>query len=500
MGQRRAKDRGVGMLQSRDARLRWCRFWSALLLAATLSFSAWALAADQAVSSLPDLPQIVYEQFPPGMHGELERAYNAVKANPNDATLNGNLGMVFEAHNPADLRAEICYRRAHVLDPSSFRWGYYLGLVLAAEGEYEEAVVTLRDALRIDPEYLPARLNLGECLLASGKWQEAGELFVALVREYPDSPLAHYGLARVKSVRNDLNGAADSYRTACKLFPSFGAAHYGLARVYERLNNQERSQEEMNLYNSTRGSAPGLKDELLAKVAALNAFPMDEFFQAEALTEQGKISEAAVEYERALAINPKLEKAHVHLIFLYGRLGQVAKAEEHFQAAARLDPNDPECYFNRGLLLASEERYSEAEQAFRKALETSPHYPESHTNLGYMLEAQGKLSEAAAEYERAIADAPDDPQAHFALGRIAVSQDDYAEGIRHFLICLRAEKGGNRPAYLYALGAAYARSGNRNNALQYLREAREGAAALGQSKLEEAIQDDLKRLEEEAGP
>ena len=500
MGKRAATGRGVGMLQRKDAKSQWRRFWSALLLAAPLSVSAWALAVDQAVSPLPDLPQIVYEQFPPEMHDQLEKAYSAVKANPNDATLNGNLGMVFEAHNPADPGAEICYRRAHLLDRSAFRWGYYLGLVLAAEGKYEEAVVTLRDALRIDPAYFPARLNLGECLLASGKWQEAGELFETLVREHPDSPLAHYGLARVRSVRNDLNGAADSYHKACELFPSFGAAHYGLARVYERLNDQQRSQDELKLFDSTRGSAPAVKDELLAKAAALNAPPMDELRQAEALTEQGKISEAAGVYERALAINPKLEKAHVHLIFLYGRLAQVAKAEEHFQAAVRLAPNDPECHFNHGLLLASEERYLEAEQAFRRALETNPHYADGHTNLGYMLEAQNKLSEAVAEYKRAIADAPDDAQAHFALGRIAVSQDDYAEGIRHFQICLRAEKGGNRPAYLYALGAAYARSGDRNSALQYLRQAREGAAALGQSKLVEAIQDDLKGLEEEAGP
>src|SRR5437773_2051258 len=157
MGKRAATGWGVGMLQRRDAKSQWRRFWSALLLAAPLSVSAWALAVDQAVSPLPDLPQIVYEQFPPEEHDQLEKAYSAVKANPNDATLNGNLGMVFEAHNPADPEAEICYRRAHLLDPSAFRWGYYLGLVLAAEGKYEEAVVTLRDALRIDPEYLPAR-------------------------------------------------------------------------------------------------------------------------------------------------------------------------------------------------------------------------------------------------------------------------------------------------------------------------------------------------------
>jgi tetratricopeptide (TPR) repeat protein len=457
-----------------------------------------ARGADQNVP-LPDLPQIVLEHFLPGIRDKVQDAYNAAKANPHDALLNGRLGMVLQASDQADEWAEACYRRAHLLDPTSFRWVYYLGIVLANRGEYDEAAATLRDALRVDPEYLPARLNLGECLLASGKWQLAAELFEALVRKNPDSPHAHYGLARVRAARNDLNGAAESFRKACELSTNFGAAHYGLARVYERLGRKDRSMEQMKLYDSTKGSAPELKDQLLAQVTPQGALPSDEFRRGMELAEQGKVQEAAAEYEKALEFNPELEKAHVNLISLYGRLGQAAKAEEHFQAAVRLDPNDPDCYFNHGLLLASEERYSEAEQAFRKALESNPHYPEAHTNLGYMLEAQGNLTEAVSAYKKAIADIPDDAQANFALGRIAVNQDNYQEGVGHFLLCLRTGSGENRPAYLYALGAAYARAGDRKNGLQYLRKAREEAVARSQRKLAEAIDEDLKHLQEEPG-
>ena len=486
------------MFERGKAVSRWDCFCLALLVTAAPSITV-ALGADQSVS-LPDLPQIVLEHFPPGIRDKVREAYYAAQANPHDAPLNGRLGMILQAFDQADEGAEVCYRRAHLLDPTSFRWGYYLGIVLANGAKYDEAAVTLRDALRIDPEYLPARLSLGESLLASGKWQGAAELFESLVRKNPDSPHAHYGLARVRAARNDLNGAAESFRKACELFPNFGAAHYGLARVYERLGRKERSLEQMKLYDSTRASAPELKDQLLAEVTAQSVSPSDDLRRGTELAQQGKVQEAAAEYEKALELNPELEKAHVNLISLYGRLGQAAKAEGHFQAAVRLDPNDPDCYFNHGLLLASEERYSEAEPAFRKALETNPHYPEAHTNLGYMLEAQGKLTEAIAEYEKAIADIPDDAQAHFALGRIAVNQENYQEGVGHFLICLRTGSGENRPAYFYALGAAYARSGDRKNGLQYLRKAREEAVARGQSKLAEAIGEDLKHLQEEPGP
>lgn len=490
--------RGIGVVQK--GRHRSCSrgIGSALLIAA-IFFPAWMLPADQVVSSLPDLPQIQLGLYPPGVRGELESAYYAFKANPNDAALNGNLGMVLQAYESANPGAEICYRRAHLLDHSSFRWGYYLGVVLAGEGKFTEAVSVLRDALRINPEYLPARLNLGECLLASGRWQEASDLFEALAKEDPNYPGAQFGLARVMAIRNDLNSAAKRSRRACELFPNFSAAHYELARIYERLGDREQSSKELSLYTSSHGLEPEVADPLLAEVLALNAPPSD-LRRAEELEAQGKVREAVADFEKVLDENPNLEKVHVKLISLYGQLGHPEKAEEHFRAAVRLDPHDATGYYNYGLLMVSEQKYSEAESNFRKVLEINLRYPEGHTILGNMLEAQGKLAESVAEYEKAVAEAPDDPKAHFALGRMAVNQDRYEEGIQHFLISVRTGDEDERPAYLYALGAAYARAGNRESALLNLRRAREAAAARGQSNLVIAIDADLKQLEAESGP
>ena len=50
------------------------------------------------------------------------------------------------------------------------------------------------------------------------------------------------------------------------------------------------------------------------------------------------------------------------------------------------------------------------------------------------------------------------------------------------------------PSYCYALGAAYARLGEREQALGYMRAAREKAAVLGQRSLLESIDRDLRTL------
>ena len=86
-------------------------------------------------------------------------------------------------------------------------------------------------------------------------------------------------------------------------------------------------------------------------------------------------------------------------------------------------------------------------------------------------------------------------QDHFGLGRILVNQEDYKQGIEHLQKSISAAPEGSQPTYLYALGAAYARSGDTVNARHYLELAREKAVALGQTQLVESIDADLRTLE-----
>lgn len=470
-----------------------------MALSLALGGGAWSSGFIDQTPSLPELPRLAFESFLPAVRAVVQKAYAAAVANPRDASANGKLGMVLHANSHFE-EAGVCYRRARLLDRASFRWAYFLGLVQAGRGNCREAAATLRAALRLDPEYLPAQLKLGECLLGSGSWQEAAELYEAILAKHADSAEVYYGLGRVQAVRKDLDGAVGSLRKACELFPNFGAAHYALAHAYKRLGKTDQSLEQLNLFDRDKTSAPVAGDLLLDDIRALNLNPLDQMRMGMELAREGKLEEAIAAHEKALESDPQLVKAHVNLIVLYGRLGQSAKAEEHFEAAMRLDPNEPENYFNHGLLLASQSGFLEAEGAFRKTLEINPLYPDARTNLGAMLEAQGKLSEAIAEYQQALENNPDDPRAHFSLGRILVNQENYQEGIQHLLKSLSAGDEESKPSYLYALGAAYARSGDRENGLRYLRMAREEAAVRGQSKLVENIDEDLKLLKEQGPP
>ena len=67
------------------------------------------------------------------------------------------------------------------------------------------------------------------------------------------------------------------------------------------------------------------------------------------------------------------------------------------------------------------------------------------------------------------------------------------DAIDHFRQTLTPEDE-ETPRCTYALGAAYARVGNRALALKYMQEAQEKATARGQTELVNSIEKDLRRL------
>src|SRR5437763_7034371 len=452
--------------------------------------SSWG---PQNTPAVPELPRLSLDNFSPGIQEQIGEAYSYARSHPGDAAASGRLGMVLQTYGLLQ-EAAVCYRRAGQLQPNVLQWAYYLGVVEADQGKCDGAASTLRLALHIDPDYLPAKLRLANCLLASAEWDTSGRLYADIVEQHPDNADAYYGLGRVRAARRDLAGAAVAYRKATELFPEFGAARYALALTYRALGKADQAGEQLHLYEKNKVGVPPAGDPLLAEVHALNRSATYQVQYGAELEKQGKLEESAAAHEKALEIDPQLVQAHVNLVELYGRLGQFEKADEHYRAAARLDPSSSENYYNYGVLLLGAERYQQAESAFRKTMEINPFHSGAHNNLGFLLERQGRLLEAEAEYRKAIENKPNNRQTHFNLGRLLVNQEKFEEGIRELKKTIEPEDE-NTPRYRYALGAAFARSGDRDSALRYIRQARDGAVALGQSGLLASIERDLRTLE-----
>jgi len=465
-----------------------------VLLMLAIALAAALRVQTAGAESLPDLPRPNMGNFLPAIRRQVQQASAAAQANPKDPDASGTLGMVLDAYEQYE-SAAICYRRAHLLDPASFRWLFYLGWVQAAQGSHRDAVPTLRQALRVKPDYMPAQLRLAESLLAIGRGEEAGEILQAVSKAHPDSAEARYGLGRVRAARGDVTAAATAYLKSCELFPAYGAAHYALALAYRKLGQEKESQLQFSLYEQNKTAVPPLDDSLRSDVAKLNDGPVAHIRRGADLEQAGKIVEAIAEHKEALRVDSRAVQAHINLISLYGRLQQFDKAAEHYRAALDLDRNQADLHYNYGVLLLRQNKRREAESAFQEALLINPYHAEAHTHLGSLYEQQGRLDDAFQQFSEAVENRPTFRLAHFHIGRILANQGKYDEAIRHFLKTLTPEDD-NTPRYLYALSATYARSGNLPEALKYARTAREQASARGQTELLGSIEKDLRILEE----
>src|ERR1700680_588654 len=352
----------------------------------------------------PEVPQVSIVGFPLETRKQVAQAYAAARKRPRSADAVGNLAMLLDLyHRPQD--AALCYRRAHLIQPTAFKWLYYWGSLLFSQKKMDEALPVLTSALQLRPEYLAARLRLGEALLEAGKTKEAGESYEGILKDHPDAAEAYYGLGRVQPARCHQAAAAEWYRKACELFPTYGAAHYRLAIAYGKLGRIREAQEQSDIHERNIYVVPPVADPLRDELRALDMSAATHLERGVQLEQVGRTDDAIAETEKALRLDPSLVKAHVNLLILYARTGRGQKAEEQYKSVLAED----------------------AEKAFRKALAIAPSNDAAHNNLGYLLEREGKLSEAAVEYKKAIEVSPNSREAHFNLGRMLVTQPLYQE-------------------------------------------------------------------------
>jgi tetratricopeptide (TPR) repeat protein len=478
---------------ARLSRTVWRRPVPALVI--VLSLLSGAPAVGQSMPPLPKLPLDTYEA---GIREPITQAYSSAESSPQDPDLNGILGMLLYANEQYEL-AETCFARAHALAPTEARWAYLLGRTQVYLAHYDRAIASLGEALRLEAGYLPARLMLAKSLLEAGRADESRALYGQIVKERPETAEAHYGLGRIAADGGETSSAIEPLRRACELFPGFGAAHYALARAYRATGDEAKAREELALYEKDKLGWPTVPDPRLAAIVSLKTGANARLSKGIQLAEEGQLKAAAEEHEAALSTDPTLVQAHVNLIRLYAQLGQPDKAEEHYRSALAVDPNRAELHYNYGVLLTGLGRSAEATEAFRKAVELNPAHADAQSNLAYLLMTSGNLDEAALHYRAAIESRPQHRAAHFNLARILVQQGSLREAIEHLEQTLLPDDS-ETPRCMYALGAAWARAGNREEALRYMREARWRATTLGQTDLLRSIDRDLRALERGAGP
>ena len=137
-----------------------------------------------------------------------------------------------------------------------------------------------------------------------------------------------------------------------------------------------------------------------------------------ALARLGRMQEALVSHDRALACQPDLADAHGSRGDILSELGRLAEAVESFDRALQLDSGSVETWCNRGAALFELKRYEDALVSFDRVVALKPEFAEAHFNRAEVLAQLGRDHEAIDSYDRALALKSDQADWHNKRGSV----------------------------------------------------------------------------------
>jgi len=314
-----------------------------------------------------------------------------------------------------------------------------LGIGLTKHGNYQEALVQYREALRLMPSETQIINNVAYCLYQLGKVDQALEQYSTTLKINPDDPIALRDLGQVRFDQGKFEEAADLFGRAQRKLPNDLALLCSLGNALAKLG---RNQQAIDAYNSALRVQPAYADAL---------FGLGIVFAG-----QGQALDAIRYFETALQINPDYAEAHNNLGNVLLQQGQTVTAVRHYAEALRLKPNYAEAHYNMGVVLNSQGKSVEAIAHYREAVRLKPDYADAFYNLAVALESQGDVAGAVANYEEAILLKPDFGEAYNNLGVTLFNLGQVQKALDIFALALRVNPGNadarrNRDAILAGL-------------------------------------------------
>jgi tetratricopeptide (TPR) repeat protein len=133
------------------------------------------------------------------------------------------------------------------------------------------------------------------------------------------------------------------------------------------------------------------------KESAINYFNI-----AYSFGEKGEHVKAIENYDKAIDLDPKYEKAWYNKGWNLSELGRREEAIACYDKAIDLDPKYEKAWYNKGWELSQLGRREEAIACYDKAIELNPRYEQAWYGKGYELGQLGRYEEAIACYDKAI--------------------------------------------------------------------------------------------------
>jgi tetratricopeptide (TPR) repeat protein len=292
--------------------------------------------------------------------------------------------------NDNNLRIAELLQEALKLDPSqAFLW-QELAARLCKAKHFEEAITAFKKAISLEPASPVHHYNLGDAYLAAGKPTEAiAPLLHAVAHDseyslaYYDLSLAYFKIAEYEQGAAAAKAALKRYVKDTQSFNIGIGATNNLALCLLKL---------------------GKPDEALASIQSnLTLFASTYFNIGIVLFKMHRFEEAAINFQKALDIEPNDAEYLDMLGNTYSHLGKLMKAKIVLEKAIFANPNYSYAFYDLGTVLAKiNGEQDKALQHFHRAIELDPELNWAYYGAACIQAVSGNKQSALSYLEQAL--------------------------------------------------------------------------------------------------
>jgi tetratricopeptide (TPR) repeat protein len=291
-------------------------------------------------------------------------------------------------------------------------------------------------------------------------WHDSETLWRHALAVTDDNYSAHAHLADVLLADGRTDEGVTHAAEALRIYPSY-AKHLQFAQI---LLGLERYDEAIEQYRAALLLEPNNAESHLALGALL--------------LKQHRYDEAKRAFEEAVACREDWAEAWTNLGTVHAIQGDNRKAMRCYDEALKLDGKNPECHNNVGQVLTREGKYETALRAFDQALKLNPRYAEASNNKGNALAYAGRLAEAAVAYRDAIDEQPEVARYRFNLASVLTQRGETDQAQRQYRQAMRLDDQWPERAAKEAWKLATSAEAKRRDGATALRLARQACEAV----------------------
>lgn len=221
-------------------------------------------------------------------------------------------------------------------NPESFIARVGLADSLYKNGNIEEAVTQLREAVRIKPDdNYESYLSLAQLLKDTGRWDEAVTQFRLAIKQNPSCSSAYFGIAQIADARGEFQEAEPNYEMALKLAL---AKSQSIRNHFVDTNQLDEIYTAFAQLQARQGKLDIAEQQLLQAVRYNPRNSRAQYSLGIIYVAQGQYPQAIDALTKSVAIAPDSAGTHMQLARCYAALGKREQAAKHVEEALRIDP------------------------------------------------------------------------------------------------------------------------------------------------------------------